>query len=118
MVSCTYLSHSLGGRANADVLGFKLFHKQDTYNRTDGGTHGHAMNLFIILTIEENMGIFKQDFSSMVMCCMDMEVLLCSCGPCCNFCLMMGMAGSTGTDVKSTTVILVIPCMHKLVHLT
>ena len=34
------------------------------------------------------------------MCYMDNKVLLCGCESCFNFCLMMEMAGSGGTDVK------------------
>ena len=58
---------------------------------------GCAMDLIIILTLEEEVGIFSQNSSNAVMCHMDKEVLLCNCGSCCSFCVMMGMAS---TDVK------------------
>ena len=48
------------------------------------------MGLFIILTLEEEKGIFRQDSSDVVMCCMEMVALLCSCGSCCNFCFNDG----------------------------
>ena len=58
------------------------------------------MDLFIILTLEEENGIFRQNSSNVVMCCKDVGVLFCSCLSCCNFCLIMEMAGSTGTDMQ------------------
>ena len=81
---------------------FKLFHEQFGYNGTDGGTHGFIMDLFIILTLEEEIGIFRQNSSNVVMCCIDMEAVFSSCISCCSFYLMMKMAGSTGTDVTRT----------------
>ena len=58
------------------------------------------MELFIILTLEEEIGILRQNSSNVVMCRIDMEVLFCCCVSCCNFCLIMEMTVSTGTDVK------------------
>ena len=85
----------------ADGLALKLLYEQVGYNGTDGRTHGCAMYLYIILTLEEEVGIFfRKNSSNVVMCCMDVEVLLWSFGSCCSLCLMMEMAGSTGTDVK------------------
>ena len=85
---------------SADGLGFKLFDEQVGNNGADRGTHGCSIDVFIILTLEGEKGIFRQNSSNVVMCCMDMEVLFCSCVPCCNICLMLEMAGSTRTDVK------------------
>ena len=53
---------------SADGLGFKLLHKHIGYNGTDVGTHGCNMDLFIILTLEEQIGIFRQNSSDVVMC--------------------------------------------------
>ena len=54
----------------------ELLHEQVCCNGTDGGIHGYAMNLFIILILEEEIGFFRQYSSNAVMCCMDMEALL------------------------------------------
>ena len=69
----------MGG--SADDLGFKLFDEQVSYYGTAGETHGCAMDLFIIPTLEEEICIFRQNSSKVVMCCMDKEVLPCSLGP-------------------------------------
>ena len=42
-------------------FGFKLFHEQVGYERADGGTHGCSMDLFIILTLEEEVGISEAE---------------------------------------------------------
>ena len=83
-----------------DGPGFKLFNEQVDYNQTNGGTHGCTMDLFIILTLEEELGIFRQNSSNAVICCVDMKILPHSCESCCNCCLMMEISGSTGIDVK------------------
>ena len=64
------------------------------------------MDLFIILTLEmevhilrKNSSKLRKNSSNVVICCMDMDVLLCNCESC-NFCLIMEMAGSSGTNVK------------------
>ena len=44
--------------------------------------------------------VLRQNSNSLMMCCIDMDVLRCSCMSCSSLCLMMVMAGSTGTDVK------------------
>ena len=36
---------------------FKLFHKDVGYERTDGGTHSCTLDLFIILTLEDELGV-------------------------------------------------------------
>ena len=36
---------------------FKLFHKDVSYEGTDGGTHSCTLDLFIILTLEEEVGV-------------------------------------------------------------
>ena len=40
---------------------FKLFHEQVGYEGADGGTHGCTMDLFIVLTLEEEVGVFKAE---------------------------------------------------------
>ena len=40
---------------------FKLFHKDVSYERADGGTHSCTLHLFIILTLEEEVGAGKAE---------------------------------------------------------
>ena len=40
---------------------FKLFHEQVGYEGANGETHGFAMYLFILLTMEEEVGVFKAE---------------------------------------------------------
>ena len=47
---------------SADGCGFKLFCKQASYNGTYREIHGCTMDLFIILTLEEEVGIFQTEF--------------------------------------------------------
>ena len=42
-------------------LDLKLFHKQVGDERVDGGTHGCTLNLFIILTLEEEVCVFEAE---------------------------------------------------------
>ena len=77
------------GGGSADGFGFKLFHEEVSHNEADGRTHGCTMHVSIILTLEEVIGIFRQNCSNVVMFCIDMEVLFCSCMSCCNFNLIM-----------------------------
>ena len=42
-------------------LDLKLFHEQVGYEGTDGRTHGSTMNLFIKLTLEEEVCVFKAE---------------------------------------------------------
>ena len=44
-------------RAGAKGLYLKLFHKQLCYKRADGGTHISTLDLFIILTLEEEVSV-------------------------------------------------------------
>ena len=59
-VSSTYLSQSLGGWGVELRPWFQTFHEQVSYNKADGGTHGCIMDLFIILTLEEEIGILDR----------------------------------------------------------
>ena len=43
---------------STDGLGFKLLHEQICYYGIDRGTHGCAMDLFIILTLEKEACVF------------------------------------------------------------
>ena len=47
---------SVGG--HIDGLGFKLFHDQVGHKGAEGVTHGCPMQVFIILTLEAEIGIF------------------------------------------------------------
>ena len=38
-------------------LDFKLFHEDVCYERADGGSHRCTLYLFIILTLEEEVGV-------------------------------------------------------------
>ena len=67
---------------------------------TDGGTHGCTMDLFIIITLKEKTGIFKEKLQQCNNVLMDMEVLLCSSGSCCSLLLIMERVGCIGTDLK------------------
>ena len=71
---------------SAKGLDLKLFHEQVGDEGADGGTHGCTMNLFIILTLEEEVSVFKQNSSNMTICWMDMLILWGNVGSCCNFC--------------------------------
>ena len=42
-------------------LDFELFHKQVGNEGADGGTHGSTMELFIILTLEEEVCVFEAE---------------------------------------------------------
>ena len=58
------------------------------------------MDLIIIPTLKEENVFCRQNSSNVVMCCMDIEVMLCSCEAYCSFCLMMEIVGCTGADMK------------------
>ena len=60
-VLSTYLSYTLGGWGWIDGLDFQLFHEQLGHNGTDGRTHGYLLYVLIILTFEEEIGIFKAE---------------------------------------------------------
>ena len=46
---------------SAKGLDLKLFHEQVGNEGDDGGTHGCTMNLFVILTLEEEVHVFKAE---------------------------------------------------------
>ena len=58
-MSSTYLSHVLGKWGTAKGLDFKLFHKQAGNKGVNGGTHDSTMDLFVILTLEEEISVFE-----------------------------------------------------------
>ena len=58
-MSSTNLSHRQGYGAVLKGFDLKLFHKQVGDERADWGTHGCILDLFIILTLEEEVCIFK-----------------------------------------------------------
>ena len=49
----------MGGSAKGFDL--KLFHEQVCNERANGGPHGSTMYLFIILTLEEEVCVFKAE---------------------------------------------------------
>ena len=60
-----YIPKSMPGwiGGSADGLGFKLFHGKAGYLGADVGTYGCTMDLFIILTLEEETDIFMAKIS-------------------------------------------------------
>ena len=42
-------------------FGFKLFHEQVGNEEAAWGTHGCTMDLFIVLTLEEEVGVFEAE---------------------------------------------------------
>ena len=58
-VSSTYLSHRWGGGGKIDSFNIKLFHEQVGNEGAYGGTHGCTMDIFIILTLEEEVCFLK-----------------------------------------------------------
>ena len=59
-VSSTNLSHRLGGcEAGTKAFDLKLFHEQVCYEGTNGGTHSSILNLFIKLTLQQEVCVFK-----------------------------------------------------------
>ena len=60
---------------------------------------GFSMNLFVILTLEQEIGVLRQNHNRVMMWCMDMGVLWRP-ESCSNLFLIMVIAGSTGSDVN------------------
>ena len=58
-MSSTNLSQRLGVGGSAKGFDFKLLHEKVGNEGADGGTHGCTMNLFIVLTLEEEVGVFS-----------------------------------------------------------
>ena len=62
-VSSTNLSHKNGGCGQElRVLTSNSSNKQVGNERTDGGPHNSTLNLFIILTLEEEVSIGEAEF--------------------------------------------------------
>ena len=60
-MSSTNLSQWWGIGGGAKSFNFKILHEQVGNERADGRTHGCTMDLFIILTLEEEVSIFKKE---------------------------------------------------------
>ena len=60
-VSSTNPSHRQGVWGRAKSLDLKLFHKQVDDEGANGGTHGSPLNLFIILTLEEEVCVCEAE---------------------------------------------------------
>ena len=73
------------GGAAAKGFYLKLFHEQISYERTNGGSISCTLDLFIILTLEEEVSVGEAELSKVVICYMDMLVLCSSVVSCCNF---------------------------------
>ena len=56
-VSSTNLSQREGGRGGIKGFYLKLFHEDVGYERPDGGPHSCTLDLFIILTLEEEVSV-------------------------------------------------------------
>ena len=68
------------GWGRVDGLGLKIFQEWIGHNGTDGRTHRCIVHLFIILTLEQEVGTLRQKLSSVMMGCMDRryyDVVLC-----------------------------------------
>ena len=60
-VLSTNLSQREGDGEGGEGLHFKLFHKDVCYEGADGGTHSCTLDLLIILTLEEEVGVGKAE---------------------------------------------------------
>ena len=60
-VSSTNLSHWEGGWGGAKGFYLKLFHENVGYKGTDGGPHSCTLDLFLILTLEEEVSVGKAE---------------------------------------------------------
>ena len=56
-VSSTNLSQREGVGDGTKCFYFKLFHEDVCYGGTDGGSHSCTLDLFIILTLEEEVSV-------------------------------------------------------------
>ena len=68
--------------------------------RANGGTHGWTRDLFVILTLEEEVSVFEAKLRSVIICGMDMLVLCGRVRSYCNFSLTMLREESVGTEGK------------------
>ena len=69
------------GSGKTDGLNFKLFYEEVGNERASEGTQSCTMDLFIILTLEEEVGVFKAKFQQGDDWVINMEVLFGSKGP-------------------------------------
>ena len=61
-VSSTNLSHREGGLGkDCRAWTSNSFHEDVGYERADGGSHSCTLDLFIILTLEEEVGVGKPE---------------------------------------------------------
>ena len=51
----------MGVGTELEGFDFKLFHEDVGYERADGGSHSCTLDLFIILTLEEEVGVGKTE---------------------------------------------------------
>ena len=74
-VSFTYLSHRHRMLSRAKDPDFELYHEHVGNERANGRTHGSTMDLFVILTLEEEVSIFEAKLQEFDYFCIDMLVL-------------------------------------------
>ena len=67
-MSSTYLSHRWGVWGRAKGLDFEVFHEQVGNKRAKRRTCGCTMDLFIILTLEEEVSVFKANSQRVTIC--------------------------------------------------
>ena len=68
----------------------KLFHEKVSYEGTNGGTHSSTLDLFIKLTLEEEICVLRQNSRRVTICWMDMLDLCGRVRSCANFCGFYG----------------------------
>ena len=85
-VSSTNLSHRHGGGGRVYGLNLKLFHEEVCDEGADRGIHGCTINLFIILTLEEEVCVFETNSKRLTIWGMDMLVFGDNRGSCHNLC--------------------------------
>ena len=99
-LSSRYLSQKWRVWGRAKGTDFELFHKQVGNEGANGGIHGSTMDLFIILTLEEEVCVFEANIQKCDNLFYGHVGPWGSGGSWGNFCLTMMIEGSTGTEVK------------------
>ena len=65
----------MGWGEGLEGFNFKLFHEDVCYEKADGGSHSCNLDLFIILTLEEEVGVGEAELQQGSDLVMDMLVL-------------------------------------------
>ena len=93
-MSSTNLSQRQGVWGSAKGFELKLFHEQIGNERATGEAHGSPTYLFIILTLEKEVCVLRQNCGNVI------DVWNGHVGSCCNFCWTICIEGSTRTEGK------------------